>query len=134
MTVSLADMEQNQNTDYLSEDNTVEDLVDEMARKQEIEQFKGLLNSYGISLSDLVESNPRQTRTRDKSKAICWQIAADQQLRDYLLEKQKLPLKLLEEKGHFNRKLLDRYRRYIVAGTLIIIYVFNLSQILFMAG
>lgn len=120
--VPIGEIEHSQDYDYLIEDNSVEELVDQMARKQEIGQFKDLLNSFGISLIELAESSPRQTRTRNKTKEICWQIVADQQLKDYLLEKRKLPLKLLEEKGVFNRKLLDRYRRYIIAGTLIIIY------------
>lgn len=113
------------NNNYQRSDDCVEDLVDEMARIQEIEQYKGILNSFAIEFAELVTASPRQSKTRDITKKICWVIATDEELQAFLLEKRKLPMKLLEVRQHFNRKLLDRYRKYIIAGTLILIYDFT---------
>lgn len=110
---------------YTAEDHVLEDLVEEMARRHQIQEFIALLGSYGISVAELTRSSPRQTRTREKAKMICCKIAADSQMRNYLLDKKMLPAKLLEERGFFKRKILDRYRRYIIAGALILIYDFN---------
>lgn len=120
-TVSLADMAENSCHDSLAEDHSIENLIEEMARKNEVERFINLLNSYGITVAELQKSSPRQARTREKAKAISCQIAADPEMRQYLLDKKMLPVKLLENQGFFKRKLLDRYRRYIIAGALILI-------------
>ncbi|HNX27950.1 MAG TPA: sigma factor [Syntrophomonadaceae bacterium] len=105
-------------------DDQIGDLVDEMARIQEIEQFKLTLNSFDIEFAELVTASPRQNKTRDMAKKICIIIAADEKLQSYLLEKRKLPIKQLEEEHQINRKLIDRYRKYIIAGALILIYDF----------
>jgi len=49
-------------------------------------------------------------------------IVENQELKTYLLEKRKLPAKPLEEKYRQDRKLIDRYRKYILAAALIRIY------------
>lgn len=119
--VSIADMTENGGYDPPAEDHSIEDLIEEMARKNEVERFINMLNTYGITVADLLKASPRQARTREKAKAIACQIAADPEMREYLLEKKMLPARLLENQGFFQRKLMDRYRRYIIAGALILI-------------
>jgi RNA polymerase sigma factor len=107
---------------FHTEDDAIEKMVEELARAQEIEKFKEILSSFDIKFCELAASSPRQSKTREITKKICWVIAMDEVLQAYLLKKRKLPIKMLEEKKRYNRKLLDRYRKYIIAGSLIIIY------------
>ena len=104
------------------DDEQIEALVEEMARSEEIKRFKAILNSFSIEFAELVSSSPRQKKTRDTAKKIAVLIAENQELKTYLLEKRKLPAKPLEEKYRQDRKLIDRYRKYILAAALIRIY------------
>lgn len=104
------------------DDDQIEALVEEMARSEEIKQFKAILNSFSIEFAELISSSPRQNKTRETAKKIAVMIAEDQELKTYLLEKKKLPAKPLEEKYGQDRKFIDRYRKYILAAALIRIY------------
>ncbi|NLO22235.1 MAG: hypothetical protein GX119_09615 [Syntrophomonadaceae bacterium] len=107
------------------QDSQIDDIVDELARKQEIDSFRLLLEAYNISFSELARCSPRHTKTREATKRIALKIASEPQYQSHLLEKKQLPLKLLEEREMVSRKLVDRYRRYIIANALIIIYDFS---------
>lgn len=111
---------QNGNEQLFSQDE-IELILEDMARKQDLDRFKTILSTYNIELSDLIKSSPRQYKSREKAKEVALVIADDQNLSKYLLDNKKLPIKLLEEKKISNRKLIDRYRRYIIANALIII-------------
>ncbi len=121
-TISLVALESDRNRVELYHDGTIEDVIDEIARKQEIDAFSAILQSYGISFSDLARNSPRQDRTREQAKQIAFKVAKNPVYQSYLLEKRKLPVKMLEENEKASRKLIDRYRRYIIANALIIIH------------
>ncbi len=122
-TISIWDLQNDRNDIEIADDSSsIEDIVDEMARKQEIELFTRILKSYDINFDELVKSSPRHNKTREKTKQIGLKIASEEAYRAYLIDKKKLPVKMLEEKEMVSRKLVDRYRRYIIANALIIIY------------
>jgi len=123
--ISLWDLGRNNGIDEVLDDSSIEDIIDEMARKKEIDDLNSILQSFAISFTDLVKVSPRQHRTREKAKEIAWKVASDKKLSTYLLEKKKLPVKMLEEKELVNRKLVDRNRKYIITNALIIIYDFS---------
>jgi RNA polymerase sigma factor len=104
------------------DDTWVENILDELARKQEIEFFRNLLKSFNISFSELVKSGPKQSKSRKKAQKIAWMIVMDKEIKDHLIEKKVLPIKLLEERCLADRKIIDRYRKFIIANVLIIIY------------
>lgn len=107
------------------QERQIDDIVEELARKQEIESLGQLLQAYNIKFSDLPRSSPRHNKTREEAKKISLKIASEPLYQSYLLEKKQLPIKMLEEREMINRKLVDRYRRYIIANALIIIYDFS---------
>ena len=107
------------------QERQIDDIVEELARKQEIESLGRLLQAYNIKFSDLPRSSPRHNKTREEAKKISLKIASEPLYQSYLLEKKQLPIKMLEEREMINRKLVDRYRRYIIANALIIIYDFS---------
>lgn len=107
------------------QDRQIDDIVDELARKQEIDGFSLILQAYNISFGELARCSPRQNKTREAAKRIALKIASEPQYKSHLLEKKQLPIKLLEEREMVSRKLVDKYRRYIIANALIIIYDFS---------
>lgn len=105
-----------------SEKVFIEDIIDDMARKQEIRTYAELLAGFALNLEQLAKVSPRHSKTRQQTQRAAWLIAKNNELRSYLLTKGVLPHKLLEEKFQFNRSILDRYRKYIIAVALIHIY------------
>lgn len=98
----------------------VDAIIDEIARRQEIQMLGRALEIYGISFSDLPKASPGQERTRRQALAAAQCLASDIELKKYFEEKKMLPLALLESRYNINRKFMDRYRKYIVAISLII--------------
>ncbi len=119
--ISLWELQNDKSIIEIVDDSSIEDIVDEMARKQEIDILSHILQSYDICFVDLAQNSPRHNKTREKTKQIAWKIASEEAYRAYLLDKKKLPVKMLEEREMVSRKLVDRYRRYIIANALIII-------------
>lgn len=117
------------------DDDFFSTIIDDLARQQEIKQFKKVLEDFQISFEDLVKVSPRQAGAREKAKKIAWLIKENDELREYLLEKKLLPAKLLKDRFKIDRKILDRYRKYIIAGVLILNYDFTyLQPYIFPAG
>ena len=96
-----------------------EQILDDLARKQEIVQFEKLLINFNICFADLVQGSPRQLKSKYNAQNIAKLIAEDPTLSTYLLEKKMLPMNELEDKWQVNRKLADRYRKFIIATALI---------------
>lgn len=105
-----------------------EEIIDSIARKQEIENLQGLLQTFNISFHELPSLSPQQQKTRQSAQQIALIIAEDDALLNHLLRKKSLPLKELEESWQINRKLADRYRKYIIMTVLIYINDFPLLQ------
>lgn len=96
-----------------------EDIIDDIARKQEIKTLTQLLAKFDLTFGMLADGSPRQARTREEAQRAALIIAQDQELSSYLTTKGMLPHKILEEQYHLNRNILDRYRKYIIAAVLI---------------
>lgn len=96
-----------------------EDIIDDMARKQEIKVFEELLANFDLNFEVLANVSPRQSKTREQAQRVALLIAQDSELSAYLITKGMLPHKLLEERFYLNRNILDRYRKYIIAAVLI---------------
>lgn len=102
------------------DDQAIEQIVDDLARQQEISRLRKLLAAHGITFDDLVRANPKHASTRRATQAIARKIASDKELTNSVLNKKILPIKELEQRFSVNRKLLDRFRKYIIANVLII--------------
>ncbi|MBP1762095.1 MAG: polymerase sigma factor [Firmicutes bacterium] len=105
-----------------------EEIIDSIARKQEINKLQDLLQQFQIYINELPSLSPQQQKTRQNAQQIAAIIANNQDLCDYLLTKKSLPLKELEENWQINRKLAERYRKYIIMAVLIYINDFPLLQ------
>jgi RNA polymerase sigma factor len=107
------------------DDDYFEKILDDLDRQREIEKFKDMLDEYQISFQDLYKSSPKHLGVREKAMKIAGIIAQSSELSEHLLTKKSLPARVLEEKYDINHKLLDRYRKYIIAGVLILTYEFS---------
>ncbi len=99
----------------------VDGIIDELARRQEIQKLSRDLKDYGIVFSDLPKASPSQGKTRRQALAAADCLAGDEELRRYFGEKKLLPISMLEARYQIDRKFLDRYRKYIVTTSLIIL-------------
>jgi RNA polymerase sigma factor len=103
----------------LIQENQIEEIIDELSRKEEIYRFKTLLARFDIDFKDLVTSGPRQAGAREKALAIARLIVSDEEITGWLMEKKMLPIKEMERRFAVNRKTVDRYRKYIIAAVLV---------------
>lgn len=101
-------------------DNQIEAIIDDMARSQEIDRLSKDLQSFGIVFKELPEYSPRQAKTRREAMTAAKQIAEDGELLAFLKTKKMMPIVLLETRYGISRKLLDRYRKYIITTALVI--------------
>jgi RNA polymerase sigma factor len=93
---------------------------DEELRKDEIIQFQALLTSFDLSFSDLVENSPKHADARENAIIAAKLLVEDKELKSFLLEKKRLPIKQLEKKVNVSRKTIERNRKYIIAIALIL--------------
>lgn len=98
---------------------------EEEDRKAEVIEYKALLLEWGISLDRLVNISPKQERLKKTYQEIAKRIANDRQMLDFLMETQRLPVKLLRKKIPIHRNKLERGRIYIIAMVLAIVSGFS---------
>jgi RNA polymerase sigma factor len=88
--------------------------------KLEIEAITGILEKYGFSFFDLVKVSPKSQKTKTScAKAIAF-ISKNSLLLFEMRKTGTLPLKAIEKNLGLPRKILERHRKYIIAGVEII--------------
>lgn len=97
-------------------------------RQEEILRFTQLLSEFDITLEELVDLSPKHADARQNAMDVARIIASTPQMREYLLEKKSLPLKMLSSQINVSRKTVERQRKYIIAISLILIGEFEMLQ------
>ncbi len=87
---------------------------------EEIKVLSGELQRYGISFFDLPDHCPKARKTRTICKKSARFVAAAEQLLARLRKTLKLPAREMETGVPVARKLLDKFRKYIIASTEIL--------------
>jgi RNA polymerase sigma factor len=93
---------------------------DEQLRKDEIIQFQSLLEEFDLSLKDLVENSPKHADARKNAIDVAKMLVENQELKESMFEKKRLPIKELEKMADVSRKTIERNRKYIIAIALIL--------------
>ncbi|MDM5328169.1 RNA polymerase sigma factor SigI [Neobacillus sp. CF12] len=93
---------------------------DDEVRKEEIIQFQALLSSFNLSFRDLVENSPKHTDARENAILVAKVLIENTELKIFLYEKKRLPIKQLEKMVNVSRKTIERNRKYIIAIALIL--------------
>jgi RNA polymerase sigma factor len=106
----------------VSRDSTQEQerLEESRSLKDEIIEVNERLRKYGFSFSDLKDCSPKAGKTkRECARAITYVIDNEEALKTVIIDG-RIPIKEIEKKARINKKLLDRYRRYIIMAVVIL--------------
>lgn len=88
--------------------------------KLEIEAISDILKGYGFSFFDLTNASPKAKKTKLVcAKAILY-ITQNYILLNEMKRSKLLPIKVIENNLELPRKILERHRKYIIAGAEII--------------
>lgn len=88
--------------------------------KEEIEAVTAQLNTYGFSFYDLISCSPKAEKTRLACADAISYMVANPLLCSEMRHSKVLPLKTIEKGSGVRRKILERHRKYIIAGIEII--------------
>ena len=93
---------------------------DPMAVKDEIEALGDVLREYGFSFFDLAEASPKAAKTKKCcARAVNWMLETVERI-IRMRKKRSLPVKAISKALDIALKILERYRRYIIAATEIL--------------
>jgi RNA polymerase sigma factor len=90
-------------------------------RRDEIIQFQVILKEFDLSFQDLLEQSPKHADARKNAMLVAKAMVENEELKNLLLDKKRLPIKQLEEMVNVSRKTIERNRKYIIAIALILI-------------
>lgn len=86
----------------------------------EIEAVKSTLEQYKIKLFDLASASPKAEKTKEAcAKAIRF-LSANPILISEMKKSKMLPIRIIEKNTGVTPKILDRHRKYIIAGIIIL--------------
>lgn len=89
-------------------------------RAEEIERFQAQLADFGLSLDDLEEASPSHRDTRLECLRIAAALAGQPRLLEFVMTRHQLPIAELMLLTGTSRKILETWRRYLLAVTLIL--------------
>lgn len=106
--------------------DTIEGEKNELEEKEslaytqaEIFELRGVLEDFGVSLTDIAENSPKQDRTLEACRQVV-QFAIDNPIiLEDIARTGKLPITLLAERTKVQKKTLERHRKYILAMMII---------------
>lgn len=98
-----------------SPDNGIEKFHSRTVAKEEIAEFSDVLKDYGLTLSDIASSTPKQDRTLLSCMNVLEYALKNTFIFDQLILTKKLPLSAILEGCRVEKKTLERHRKYIVA-------------------
>lgn len=88
-------------------------------RGEEIKLFDDELKKYGLSFEVLAQSSPTHRDTKDKLLNLAFICASEPSILVYIHKSKMLPVKQICLLTNSNRKLIEKWRRYILALILI---------------
>ncbi len=89
-------------------------------RKQEIKDLSKQLKEYKISFKELTQISPKHRDARESAVFAAKQLVDDPELREYVRQKKRVPIKRLLKVVSVSKKTLERNRKYIIAIFLIL--------------
>jgi len=102
------------------ESNPYEETAMRDATREEITELTAQLSSFGVSLTDIADSCPKQSRTLETCRSVLQYARENPDVIDELKRTKRLPVARLIEGTGVERKTLERHRKYILA--LLVIY------------
>jgi RNA polymerase sigma factor len=88
--------------------------------KEEIEEVNSLLRRFGFRFFELTECSPRQDKTKRACAVAIRYILEQPIIMDEMERTRRLPIKAVAAGSGVSKKLLDRYRKYIIMAVLVL--------------
>jgi RNA polymerase sigma factor len=117
-------MEQRDEEYDLSSEEAVRNYSDQRLaelRRLELEELGGELAQWGITYRDLARVSPKHKRTRQQCAELAGIILSKPELLEPVMTKKYLPVAEIERISGLPRKLIERFRKYIIALVVIAI-------------
>ena len=89
------------------------------ATRQEIEELSAQMTAFGVSMNDVADNAPRQSRTVESCRRAIAFARSNPEILEEFLRTKRVPIARLAEGAAVERKSLERHRRYLVAVLLI---------------
>lgn len=86
----------------------------------EIEVVSHILREYGFSFFDLISASPKAMKTKTICAKSIVYLSQSSLLLNEMRRTKNLPLKIIEKNLSVPRKILERHRKYIIAGVEIV--------------
>ncbi|HEY5561684.1 MAG TPA: sigma factor [Clostridiaceae bacterium] len=97
------------------------EIEEETKRKaEEISVFKKEMSQYKLSLEDLIDGSPSHVDTRSTLLNIAFKCSKEDTLLNYIKTKKNLPLKQIILLTNTKRRVLEKWRKYLLALILIL--------------
>lgn len=90
-------------------------------RAEEIVRLTKVLKEFDIDFSKLVDNSPKHQDTRENVLRIVIALGKHENIMENIMKTKKLPIKEIMSKLDLSKKLLDKWRKYILA-LLIVLY------------
>jgi RNA polymerase sigma factor len=107
--------------DYKSSMDSYEIQNENKNRAEEIALFTKELKEYKLDFSSLVDASPSHKDTRDSLLNIAFSCAKEETILNHVKQKKQLPIKEIMLLSGSNRKLLEKWRKYILILILIMV-------------
>ena len=88
--------------------------------QEEITAANEMLQRYGFRFFDLTDCSPQQEKTKQECAKAVRYVLAQAELRKELEKTRKLPIRAIAAGSGVSKKILDRYRKYIIMAILIL--------------
>lgn len=98
----------------------LETIEKNQTRKLEIMNFLADLDSFDLTIDDIIRSSPRKWQTREKAKRAAQVVVNDSELKEYLYEHGEFYIEKMQEKTNADRRFLIVNQDYIKALVLIL--------------
>ena len=93
----------------------ISERTDRTAARQEIAHFALGLSEFGLTLTDIADNCPKQTRTLSACHRALDYAKQNPELLDQTVRTKKLPVTALAAGAGVERKTLERHRKYMMA-------------------
>lgn len=95
------------------------DIEDSVSIRIEVENYRLLLENYGLSIKELLEKSPKHKNTRERCFEIASNVFRDELLLDKIKDKKRLPLKEISLKTGYSLKVIKGNKEFILSILLI---------------
>jgi RNA polymerase sigma factor len=115
--------EDNENSDYIDNKLSLEEYsvsVENEARLEEIKQLSAELKTYKLDFDTLANSSPSHSDTRSTLLNIAFKCTRNENILNHVKNKKLLPVKEICLLTGANKKMIEKWRRYILSLIIIL--------------